>query len=132
MEGVVSKEARNEELQNSNHPEENTEKPKVETPEKCDNDNITVNLKENTDEPVNRTRRAYYIFAVTAFCLLSASTFVGMGYESRISEHFALRLIDLVEILSIIYVSAGVLDRSNFLSKIGEAISNRRRGVRND
>lgn len=85
--------------------------------------NITVT--EAKDEPVNRTRRAYYIFAVTAFSLVMASAVVLIGMDSKIAEHFSLGLLDLVEILAIIYVSAGVIDRSKILNKVGEVVEGR-------
>lgn len=98
--------------------------------------NITVT--EPADEPVNRARRSYYIFAVTAFSLVMASVVVLIGMDSKIAEHFSLGLLDLVEILAIIYVSAGVIDRGKILNKVGEAIElrfgkpNRRRENSND
>lgn len=84
-----------------------------------------ITLAEPADEPVNRTRRAFYIFAVTAFSLVISSLYVGLGMDSKIVEHFVLGLLDLVEIIAIVYVSAGVIDRSEILKKVGEAMNNR-------
>lgn len=92
--------------------------------EKCDTINVTLN--EPVDEPVNRTRRAIYIFTVSAFSLISSAAFVVFGYESKIAEHYVLALLDLVEIIAIIYVTASVMDKSKLLSKIGDAVMERR------
>lgn len=102
------------------------------TTEEKECDSVNVTITEPVDEPVNRTRRAIYIFLISAFGLIASTSLVAFGYESRISESFVLRLVDLVELVALIYVTASVMDKSKILSKIGDAVMARRGATRRD
>jgi hypothetical protein len=137
QEGVVDQKPEEVVVDNSTTPPEpdkttNTTVAEKEEKEEKECDSISVTIKEPTDEPVNRTRRAIYIFLISIFGLTASTSLVAFGYESRISESFVLRLVDLVELVALIYVTASVMDKSKILSKIGDAVMARRGTTRRD
>lgn len=68
-------------------------------------------------------RRAFYIGCTTAFCLVMPSVFVLMGYEGMLVERTSQALLSLAELLAMLYLGAGVIDRSKVLDKIGEGLA---------
>lgn len=96
-------------------------------PNNSDSNSVKDNdIMRVEEEPVSRTRRAYYIFSVTAFSLISSVGLIIFGYESTISEKVALSLLDLVQVFGIVYVTAGVIDRGGVIARVIEATRRRR------
>jgi uncharacterized membrane protein (DUF485 family) len=77
------------------------------TPQRCDR--------------ISRVRRAWYSFTSTLFCLLVPVVFVLMGFESVLAQKVAEGLFSFAELMAILYLSAGVIDRAD----IGRHIANR-------
>lgn len=110
---------------------QNLEGPKPNSLVVSNQQNENMSIKDNEimkvdEEPVNRKRRAYYIFTVTAFSLFSSVGLIIFGYENSISEKVALSLLDLVQVFGIVYVTAGVIDRGGVIAKVIEATRRRR------
>lgn len=72
------------------------------------------------------TRRMVYVFATTAFCLIAATALVACGYQGDLVGKFVTGLLDLISTISMLYLGAGVLDRSQILSKVGDGFARRR------
>lgn len=70
---------------------------------------------------ISRVRRAWYSFASTVFCLLVPVLFVFMGFESNLAQKVAEGLFSFAELMAILYLSAGVIDRAD----IGRHIASR-------
>lgn len=72
-------------------------------------------------EPVNRTRRAVYVFGVTGWCLVCPVAAVYMGYDTPLAEIVVKAMLGIVPILIGFYLSTSTIDRSNILSSFGKA-----------
>lgn len=77
------------------------------SPDKCDR--------------ISKVRRAWYSFTSTIFCLGVPVIFVFMGFESVLAQKVADGLFSFAELMAILYLSAGVIDRAD----IGRHLSNR-------
>jgi hypothetical protein len=62
-------------------------------------------------ERISRVRRAWYAFVSTIFCLGVPVIFVFMGFESTLAMKVAEGLFSFSELMAILYLSAGVVDR---------------------
>lgn len=76
-------------------------------------------------ERYSQIRRASYIMGVTAYCVLMPGVFVLMKIDSGLADLVSRSLLSLAELCVMLYLGAGVLDRSKILDKVGEGIANR-------
>lgn len=72
-------------------------------------------------ERISRVRRAWYSFTSTLFCLTVPVIFVLMGFENTLAQKVAEGLFSFAELMAILYLSAGVIDRAD----IGRHIASR-------
>lgn len=63
-------------------------------------------------QPVDRKRRAIYVFAFTSAAVTSSILMAFTGQDSAIAKLVAGKLLDLAEVLAFIYVSASAFDYS--------------------
>lgn len=75
---------------------------------------------------VYRRWRRGYVFAITSVSMTLSSFLVFGGFTGTMAELFLKGLIELVSTMAILYVGAGVIDRSQILSKIGDGMKSRR------
>lgn len=62
-------------------------------------------------ERISRVRRAWYAFVSTVFCLAVPVVFVLMRFENTLALKVAEGLFSFAELMAILYLSAGVVDR---------------------
>ena len=77
-------------------------------------------------QPVNRTRRAIYVFAVTATALGGAIGLAVWGPDTGTAENTARGLIGIAQTVIVAYLGASVVDRSDVLGKLGDAAKTRK------
>lgn len=79
--------------------------------------------KERSDraqEQVSLTRRSFYAFSTTFYCLLIVGYIVWSGAASPLAEKTVGALMSFAETMAMLYLGASVIDRSKVLTKIGE------------
>ena len=76
-----------------------------------------------SNAPVSRETRRAYVFFVTLFALLTLAGMIIFGSTGAVAIAIANGLINIVELNIMFYVGASVLDRSDMLGKIGNALS---------
>lgn len=64
-------------------------------------------------ERISRVRRAWYAFVSTLFCLTVPVSFVYLRLESTLAIKVAEGLFSFAELMAILYLSAGVIDRAD-------------------
>jgi hypothetical protein len=80
-------------------------------------------------DKTSRQRRAIFAFVGTFGALGCSVGFVFLGYTGPLVERIADSLIGFAESMALLYMSAGVLDRSQLLAKIGDGFRYRHRRV---
>lgn len=70
-------------------------------------------------EPVNRERRALFVFGYTAVFSAIAATITFMGLEGPTAEASVTGFIGLVWIMVVSYLTTTTVDRSEILTKFG-------------
>lgn len=83
-----------------------------------------VQYQREQDSGYSR-RRAIYVFGVTVFSLVTAVALVVMGYTGDLATKLVGGLIDLVSTLALLYLGAGVVDRSQILHRLGDSFNRR-------
>jgi hypothetical protein len=78
-------------------------------------------------DKVSRRRRALFAFVGTFGGIGCAVSFIYLGYEGPLVERVATSLIDFSSTMALLYLAAGVVDRSQVLNKIGDGFRTRRR-----
>jgi hypothetical protein len=87
------------------------------------NELVPEEEKPTQNEPVNRNTRRSYVFFLTLFAMSILTGMVIFGSTGAVAIAIANGLINIVELLVMFYVGASVLDRSDMLGKIGNALS---------
>ena len=75
---------------------------------------------------IYRRWRRGYIFAMSFFCLTLATAITLKGIDTEVAKIFVRGLVEVLVYLVICYIGAGVLDRSQILSRIGRGFETRR------
>lgn len=70
-------------------------------------------------------RRMIYVFGTTAFLLLADAGFVGLHYTGDLVTKFVDGSFSLMSAIALYYLGAGVLDRSEFLRRMGDGFRRR-------
>lgn len=83
-----------------------------------------VRADERADE-VSRLRRAVFAYVGTFGSLGCAISFVYLGYTGPLVERVADSLIEFSMTMALLYLGAGVLDRSRLLNRIGDGFRRR-------
>jgi hypothetical protein len=73
-------------------------------------------------------RRAIYVGLSTTFALVVPTVLVFMHYDGPLATQLVNGLINLASTICMLYLGAGVIDRSQILHRIGEGFSRRRDG----
>lgn len=77
--------------------------------------------------PVSRETRRAFVFFTVSFCLLSLVGMLTFGAAGAVAEIIALGFLRLCEFCVVFYVGGSILDNSEVLSKIADAVGVRRK-----
>lgn len=76
-------------------------------------------VSRETGDRISRARRAWYAFCSTVFCLFVPVVFVVMGFDNTLAIKVVEGLLSFAELMAILYLSAGVIDRADIGRHIG-------------
>jgi len=77
--------------------------------------------------PVNRTRRAIYVFGVSLWCLAVPTAVVFLKIDSPLAELVVKSMLGIVTAVAVTYLGTSTIDRSNILGKLGDAATGNRK-----
>jgi hypothetical protein len=73
-------------------------------------------------------RRMIYVFSTTVFLLLADTGFVALHYTGDLVTKFVDGSFSLMSAIALYYLGAGILDKSEFLRRLGDSFGRRRDG----
>lgn len=82
---------------------------------------------ETQKAPVSRETRRAFVFFTVSFCLLALVGMLSFGAAGAVAEIVALGFLRLCEFCVVFYVGGSILDNSEMLSKLADAVGVRRK-----